>query len=393
MKVLSFLFLMVYSTVFSQAKMEIQEFTGELTSIKPGWGFAIEGLELSINGEARYFRIDPIHGKEILTKLQIGKPLSLKANVNITARENYKKLNKSSTAWGFRFTDSVTEIFLDNKWVQTPVQSRKTLEPPSSYQDFRVILEQKVIGDYYLDGIRKGLIFPNGLIAFASYANKSTMSNASPGKRISFIGYETTVKEEYIFPIPNVKKVYSFMELNKHEGRIESFIYKQNFARIGMVINGKRLSFPTEYAKQIETLANDEKLIVYYNGEEDIRLNSLPTIHAIIFRSDTLYIPGLYYGGPDGRHEHKESIVSGTLEKINRTSNGQITSLIINKEAYIEIDAQTASQLSSLLKKGVQIIVLGDERIKKEGEIYEREYRIITPKRITIDGKEFILNQ
>jgi hypothetical protein len=126
---------------------------------------------------------------------------------------------------------------------------------------------------------------------------------------------------------------------------------------------------------------------------EDEKTNLLPTIHALIQENDTLYFPNQYYGGPDGNHEYKAVQIEGEITKVNRNDKGRIISLLVSKDCFIEVDLQMASQLGNLLKKGTILKVSGEERVKKEGEIYEKDYRIITPKRISADQKEFIVNQ
>jgi hypothetical protein len=286
--------------------------------------------------------------------------------------------------------DQITEVLIDGNWIQTPA-SKKTSEMSKA----KIFLEQKVESDYFIDGLRKGLIFKDGMISFAGYITPkfNHMESISPGKMVSFMGYESPVKEEFIFPIANVKSVYSFMKLTRLDGKIEAFIHKQNYVRIGAVINGKRLSFPAERARDLEKFANDKKVTVYYNGIEDKKANLLSTIHALIQENDTLYFSNQYYGGPDGHHEHKDVQVEGAITKVNRNDKGRIISLLVSNDCFIEVDPQMASQLGNLLKKGTILKVSGEERIKKEGEIYEKDYRIITPKRIAADQKEFIVNQ
>jgi hypothetical protein len=394
MKTLTFFFITVYSVAFSQAKFEVQEFTGAVKGIQPGWNFALEVIQLQVNNEVRFFRLDPVYGKFILSKIKEGQTIALKANVNITVQEGMKKMRESNSVWMYRFMDQIIEIKIDNEWVQTPSAPQK-ISAVREMPNWKVFLEQKVEGDYFLDGLRKGLIFKDGLVAYASYMNPrfNYMKSIIPGKTVSFLGYASPVKEEFIYPIENVKRLYSFIELTKSEGRIESYVYKQNYVRIGLVINGKRLSFPAERARDIEKLTTDKKVVVYFEGIEDKKSNLLPTIHAIVQERDTLFFQGMYYGGPDGKHEHQAVKVEGVITKVNRTDKGRIMSLILGKDCYIEIDPQMASQLGDLLKKGTALKVSGEERVKKEGEIYEKEFRIITPKRIVAGQKEFIINQ
>lgn len=398
MKKLNLIFLLTFLTIcsisFSQAKFEVLEFTGKVAGIRSGWGFALEVIELQVGGESQYFRIDPIYGKSILSKIKTGQELTLKANVNLTLQENIKKSQKKRNYWGQYFMDQVTAIQLNNEWIQTPPTQQKVIAVREISRP-QVFLEQKVEGEYFIDGFRKGLIFSNGMVAFASYINPvlDLMKTISPGDKVSFMGYESPVKDEFVFPIQNVRSVFSFSKLTRLEGKIEAFIHKQNYARIGAVINGKRLSFPAERARDLEKFANDKKVIVYFDGIEDEKTNLLSTIHALIQENDTLYFPNQYYGGPDGNHEHKDVQVEGEITKVNRNDKGRIISLLVSKDCFIEIDPQMATQLGNLLKKGTTLKVSGEERIKKEGEIYEKDYRIITPKRIAADQKEFIVNQ
>lgn len=381
----------ISSFAFSQAKFEIQEFTGKVKSLRPGWSLALEVIELQVDNEVRYFRLDPMYGKSVLSKIKEGQTLTLKANINLTLRENYKKSGRELvTIWGFRFSDQVAAVHLNGEWVETPIQSQKNSIPGS-----KVYLEKKIISDFYLDGMRKGLIFKDGLVAFNLYTvpELNSMDALSPGTKVSFIGYESLVREEYLYPVQGVKGVYSFMELKRIEGKIGAFIHKENFVRIGMTVNGKRLSFSSTDARAIEKFANGEDVIVYYNGTEDKKTNLLPTIHAIVHESDTLYSPEMYYGGPDGQHEHKPVEIEGIIAKINRTAGGHIYSLIVNKDCYVEVSSRMAAQLGNFLRKGTELKIHGEERIKKEGEIYEKDYRIISPKRIVAGEKEYILNQ
>ena len=394
MKTLTLFFITVCSAAFSQAKFEVQEFAGTVKRIQPGWYFALEVIQLQVDNEVRFFSLDPVYGKSILSKIKEGQSIALKANVNITVQEGMKKMKESGSVWMYRFMDQIIEIRISNEWVQTPSAPQK-ISAVREMPNWKVFLEQKVEGDYFLDGLRKGLIFKDGLVAYASYMNPrfNYMKSITPGKTVSFLGYASPVKEEFIYPIENVKRLYSFIELTKSEGRIESYVYKQNYVRIGLVINGKRLSFPAERARDIEKLTSDKKVVVYFEGIEDKKSNLLPTIHAIVQERDTLFFQGMYYGGPDGKHEHQAVKVEGVITKVNRTDKGRIMSLILGKDCYIEIDPQMAAQLGDLLKKGTALKVSGEERVKKEGEIYEKEFRIITPKRIVAEQKEFILNQ
>jgi hypothetical protein len=207
------------------------------------------------------------------------------------------------------------------------------------------------------------------------------------------MGSSEVVNDSYWYPIDNISKIYFCNFLKRTEGKIESFISKQNYVRIGLRINEHRLSFPAKLGKEIERFANDKPVTVYYMGYVSEASNLLPTIHALVQGRDTLKIPYPYYGDPDGKHEFKTAEVDGKISKINRTETGRILSVIMGNDCYVEISYNMAQQLGSFISNGKQLKVIGDERIKKEGEVYEQNLRIITPRKVVADGKEFILNE
>jgi hypothetical protein len=83
--------------------------------------------------------------------------------------------------------------------------------------------------------------------------------------------------------------------------------------------------------------------------------------------------------------------VSGKITRVDRSPRQKIMSIMVGRDAYVDIDAATAQQLDKLFQKGAAILVQGDERIRKDGEIYRETYRIITPRKLVIEGKEFLI--
>ena len=383
---LIFACLLSYSA-FTQPKFEIIEYTGTVLSVRPGYGFALETIELKTKDDTYFFRIGPEYGQSILSKIKIGQTITLRASVNLKTRETLKLLKRKYI--GIPYHEQILEIKLDNEWIATPVMERKFSRWVT---ESKVFLEEKVIGDYFLDGIRKGLILDNGVVSFAIYAGIiHSMDKLSPGNVVSFFGYKSAVNDRYLYPVQGVKEVYEFTPLEKVEGKISAFVHKQNYSRIGLVINKDRFSFPGELAKRIESFANDQSVTIYYAGRPNEKTNLLPTIHAIIQGSDTLKISKNYYGDPDGKHDYKLAELDGKISRVNHSDRGKIISLILGNDCYVEVDHKMAEQLGDYLTKGTHIKVAGDERIKKEGEIYERNYRIITPRKVVVDGKEFTL--
>ena len=378
--------------VIGQRKLELRELTGTFKEMRSGYYFAYEVLLIDVDGESRLFRIDPIYGQSVLKKLTAGMTVNFKARVDDKARAGIKAVKGNPIYWASMFGEGIESIYLDGDWFQTP-SAAKNQEKRGF--DWVVLLEQTPVDQILEDGIRKGLIFKNGLIGFSSFTGmgKYSMNTIKLGKPVSFIGYESVVHPEYLYPIENVNRVISFIELLKQTGKIESFIYKQNFARIGLKLNGERYSFPAELAKTVEHFVNDKPVTIYYHGLSDEKTNLLPTIQAIVQGRDTLKIPRMYYGDPDGKHEYKSTDLEGKITQVNRADRGDIMSLMIGNDCYIEVDQRMATHLKDYLSKGKSIKISGLERIKKEGEIYERNYRIITPQKVEVNGKEFILNK
>ena len=392
MRTLCIFFSLLAFTTIGQRKLELRELKGTFKEMRSGYYFAYEVLMIDVDRELRLFRIDPVYGQSILKKLKPGDELIFKALVDDKGREAMKVIKGNPAYWASMFGEGIESIYLDGQWFSTP-STLKNQEKRGF--DWAVLLEQPPIDQILEDGIRKGLIFNNGLIGFSSFTGmgKHSMKSIQIGKPVSFIGYESIVRKEYLYPIENVNRVISFIELTKQTGKIESFIYKQNFARIGLKLNGERYSFPTELAKTVEQFVNDKPVTIYYYGLSDEKTNLLPTIQAIVQGRDTLKIPRMYYGDPDGKHEHKPTELDGKITQVNRSDQGHIISLILANDCYVEVDARMATQLKNYLNKGKTIKISGLERIKKDGEIYERNYRIITPQKVEVNGKEFILNK
>ena len=376
------------SALFGQVKYEVQDISGIVVAIQPGLGFAYEVLELKVNEESNYFNINPEYGKSILSKIKIGQPLEIKVNVNLTLKENLKRNgNKLPKRWPFYWADKITEVKMNGQWISTPYSEQF----PSVFKrnNWHVFLEETV-----KEKRQNALIFENDKIGFGPglfFFERKTIDQINAGDQVSFIGSESKVSDKYWYPIEGVKSVYSFTPLNKTVGKIKSFIYKQNFVRIGLTINQYRLSFPADLGKSIEKFVNEEPVTIYYLGEGDERANLLPTVHAIVQGADSVLIPYHYYGDPDGKHEHKEAELDGKISRVNRSDKGRIISLIMGNDCYVEVSPKMAEQLGNYLSKGKVIKILGDERIKKAGEIYEQNFRIITPRKVVADGKEFIL--
>ena len=151
------------------------------------------------------------------------------------------------------------------------------------------------------------------------------------------------------------------------------------------------VSFPSDKATVVrDFLKPDVDLKIYYGQYSDLDKNNLPELHAIIQEKDTLLINDFgFYGGPDGKHDHSDVEFEGKITQLSKSKKGNVQSLIVGGKVFMEIEAMMAQQFGHMLEKGKRITVQGKERVKKIGEIYSKDYRIVTPEKITIDGITF----
>ena len=381
------LILASFSLAVGQMNLEEYKVTGTVISINSGYGFALDNVDLKVQQDTWRFVIDPIYGKSVLSKIRLGETISIKVLTNpiLKPAVDRKKLVSNSTLLTLGTT---CEVKVGNEWIKTPTSQNGFLASTSANRF--IFLDQKVLSEYHHKGLKKGLVFENGKIAFSKdpIHDRVSMENLSRGNVVSFAGFRSPVMDGYVYPINGVKDVYSFIPLNKIEGPITSFTYKEDFARVGLVVKDKRLTFPSEYALKIESFANGEKVSAYFR-EGDKRFNRKPSLYALVQNRDTIFIsyPYIY---PD-KHEYKSAEFSGKVSKKTYSDKGRLINITIDSDYFVEVDTEMAEQLGPLLKEGTQLKISGEERIKMDGEIYEKNYHIIIPKKIMIDGKEFIL--
>ncbi len=391
----AFLILMLVPfALTAQPKYEVQEFTGVVKSIGSGFGFALQQIVLDVNGELNGFLFNPGYGSWVVRNVKVGESLTLRANVNVKYAEMKKKrIDRNKISSVFFFHDQILAIKTQNGWYEMPDIKEEVVNHTE------VFLEKKVIDEYVVDGKRTALIFENGLVGYYHpiLSTDDKMRDIKIGDYVSFGSYRRHIGQGFEFPIPGVKDVYYFNRLIGVEAKLHSYLFKQNFVRIGVkfkATDGKMVSvaFPSDDAQRIqEFIKPGEPLKFYYSDFKiDDQPLALPELHAIVQNTDTLFIRTFgFFGGADGRHEHEPVDIAGKITRINLTAKGNVSSLIINSEYYVEIDAMMAQQLALHFQKGKQISIQGKQRIKKVGEIYQRDYHIVVPERLTIDGKTF----
>jgi hypothetical protein len=383
-------------TLSGQAKFEVLEFLGKVKAIEPGFKFALERLTLDVNGNEEKFIFNPQYGKLIFDQVKVGDNISLKANVNIRDRDRAKQLTYSNSrrvlSWYF-FRDEIKEIKVRDKIIQLPEIKRE-----DEQVQYRAFLDKNLAGEFIDNGYRTGLIFENGLVAYnrgLGYVS-SDMEALKITDKVSFAGTKIPYQEGFKYPIEGVNEVYHYISLKNETGTVKAFLFKQNFTCIGAkfdLTNGNSLSvsFPSDQAAKIKEFLNpkEETKIYYHNYKVEGQLHP-PELQALIQGTDTLYVGVFgFYGDADGKHEHTEIEFEGKIMRVNTTEKGTIISLIVGPDYYVEVEPLMAKQLMYQFKRGTELKIIGQERIKKKGEIYQKEYRIITPVKIIINGKEF----
>jgi hypothetical protein len=393
LKNLPIILLIVCSTAVAQPpKGEIREFTGTVKTFRSGMGLAYERLIMEIAGTEEHFVFDPKYAKLIFDNVRTGDQLTIRAIVYAELNERIKKMPDDFQKSFKR--DVILAVKLKDQWVELPKIDYSHLYPGG--KNFDIFLDREVKGEYIQDGHQIGLVFDNGIVAYNWFMRKKKIN---VGDIISFRGHRYTYDEGFVYPVSDVKAVYFFSPLIKEVGTIKSLLFKQNYVCIGMTVRTKkgeiRMGFPSNYAERIEQLAKEGKTMAFYYTAY-IVTNQLtpPDLQAIVHEMDTFKINEFgFYGGADIKHDHKPASIKGKITHVNRSDKGRVLSIVIGNDCYVEIDQTMEKQLGDFFKKGQLMEISGDERIKAEGEIYSKNYRIITPRTVIIDGKNFLLGQ
>lgn len=397
MRIIVVLFIFFSVQLPAQSNFEVQEFTGIVKSIQPGLRFALEYITFDVNGKMETFTFYPEYGKFITQRVKIGDKVTVKVNVNLKMKRIRQEMEgkMQGSVYYLLQNDRIQKIKINNEWHDIP-----DLESRNNKAQYKVFLRQKVDDFCIVDDVKRGILLKNGVVGYSPvYVNgDKQMSGIEKGSEVSFTGFKMGPGEGFVYPLSTVTEVYSFDKLVRVFGKAYSYLYKQNTVCIGLKFrldNGKEVnvSFPSDEALRIKQyLSNKSKVEVYYNAFRVEGNLHPPELHALVTPGDTLYIEKFgFYGGADVKHEHKDVSLSGKITKINYTPKGNVQSVIVDSDYYVEIDAMMAQQLGLFFHRGKQISIEGKERIKKEGEIYNKDYRIVTPEKVIVDGKTFLL--
>ncbi len=403
-------FLVITSFAWAQTpRFESKELTCRVLSIEPGLGFAFERMIVDISGEEDFFAFHPSNGKLITENVKEGQSISIRVTIDVRGKKNFEKASTGNkefkkTFW-YLCRNMLDEIKVGTEWIKlkVPDDPSNSLEAGGTkfgLKDQQVILDQSVVNKYVKGGKTYALIFKSGLVfynqMFNHFSDFYDFKKTNVGDLVSIIGRKLPQADGYRYPVEGVKEAYYAQPLRKESGRIKSLLFKQNHVCIGIkftTIKGKDLSvsFPSDKAIEVKEFINpDKELRIYYRPFSVLDKFNLPELHAVIQEKDTLFIKNYgFYGGADIKHDHKEVQFEGKITSIIKTKKGDVECLIVGSEFYVEINPMMAQLLEDKFQKGKKVIVEGLDRVKKVGEIYNENYRIITPEKITLDGITF----
>ncbi len=388
-------FLLAYQALAaaSQPALEERELNGVVDEISIGPHLAYSMLTMKTTEGVTYdLQFGPEFGKIMMDAFRKGSPITLRAQLRYPASDQGKRRWPVETGMFFLLED-ILEVVIDGTWVNVA-----RTKPDRRQWQGDVFLQRRVKELYKVGSHTRALIFDDGTAAYdGSRWKTSDMEGIKRGDMVSFIGSPYIISSECVYPISGVNRVYSFQRLFKKEGRFKSLLFKQNFVCIGMSLETSQgdvtASFPTKYAREIQESGDAGQVTIYVSDYKiDGQLHPVE-LHALISGSDTLEIKEMgFYGGADGRHEYTPVTVQGKVTDIINAGSGRVTGLIIDNKIYVDVDPTVARQLGGLLKRGKQFEITGDERIKKDGELYSKDYRIVAPREIKADDKVFLIN-
>lgn len=380
-------------TSWGQAKFEVHEVTGKLLGFENGYGFVISNLKLQVGQSVGFYSFPPSQCQFLKQKFKVGDEMTIKAKINTT----FKNSHVVDQPWARFFRDPIVEFWIDGNWLQIEKMPQNKPFNPRNY--FSVFLEKKIEKIYTEGDYKTAFQFDGNKLAFSFVAtrNYNEMKDLQEGQTVSFIGMSYQPEDGVCFPFPHIKQTCSYKTLLKSNGHITSFLFKQNFACIGMKLQTEtgeiQLGFPSDMAEKMKSFSGkNQELTVYYDDYDVKGVMEPASVHAVIYQSDTLKIESLFYGGADVKHDHKAASIAGKITSVFKSKKGRLVGLVVSNQYFIESTSTMTDQLERILTKGNIVVIEGDQRIKKLGEIYSKNYEIIVPKRITIADKTYLVN-
>jgi hypothetical protein len=396
---LTIIFCAVSVYAVAQVKWELREFEGKLLSYEVGYSFAYEHVRVEISGKESRFHFYPQYGQFMLNDFKVGSTLKFKALVRTDIIEDDVTYRKQSDAYYWFFNkQTIQEIWWKGQWKKFIESNRKPKQAVS-----KVFLEETIQSFYVRDEFKSAAKLTNGNVAFLGLMGRlyNPFKVYNVNDKFSFVGEEIVREEGYAFPLSFSELFYGY-EIVKSQGTLKSYLYKQNHVCIGVKFSSPKgdfaVSLPTYHAERVQKFLKPEEPLTIYHSPNSYKTSPdnamAPELHAIIQNEDTLYIEEHgFFGGADGKHDHQWVYLEGKIKEIVKSDRGSIINFIVDNEFYIEFDSRFEKQISSLLKRGLPIKISGEERIKKSGEVYKKNYRIVSPYKIEIGDKTYLLNQ
>jgi hypothetical protein len=401
--------LLLWSAIFPRLNAQVKRiveqhpFKGTIVSYNISYGIAYELMTVRDGERIFFLRFNSAQGKEMMEKFPVGQSITgisrgrimgKEVTIPKITRKEVKELIQNMLADSLVMVKSENTELVSN-WAG--VKKVKSLFR-QVFENDQLIFEKRIDKIFEISNSKKAFLLEDKTLLIRNgYFFRDHLISIRVGDYVSSIGSLIPMVEGQAYPITGFSKVISMNLLEKEEGIIESFYFKQNGACIGLRLATStdkfQLNFPAQFAKEImEIEKRKEPITIYHNGSKfSIKKFLFPTVHGLISRTDTLRMPGMYYGDPDGEHDYESVNGTGKITKVNFSEKRRILAVIVDDKFLIEIDHRTEVQLRSLLKAGTSIAFGGDQRIKKEGEVYQFNYEIVNPKKLILDGREFLL--
>lgn len=377
-----------------KSKRERVQYNATILDFLPGYRFAYSQLLLKVDNKEKRVRFSSLVARDILDHFKVGDEVQIDARVGFKSR--HRKLSKSMVEYiSIEQLYSITKE--DYSFEAFKKKKVSTSSNDSTPIPTLVFIDRKITDVYKVNGKVGGLYLDNGelLYGYFGFAKSKPLGDYDVGDLISCVSRPFRLREGEISPSKE-GSVFSARPLTKVTGKIKSFLYKQNYAYVGLVLSTAdgelRLSFPSEKAQGLKLFADTKKdVTIYYEPAIYNSKRYPPAIYAATLDQDTLRIKKTYWGSPDGKHKTETVVYRGKIRKVIKDGRNNL-SVILTDDALMESTVKI-NQLRHLIKKGTEVEIKGEQRIKRPGELYEKDYKIIIPKSMIINGKEYLLQQ
>jgi hypothetical protein len=366
-------------------------------------GVAYDLMLLRTGKSYFYIKFDSRSGKEVLEKFPVGTQVSGVARGRSIESKFFGRL---SVFLDFLADSLVSLNGAGHRYTQVWIPRKDFVHhfDPTNHSRRSILLDHKIVRTASQSSYSRMLYIDKSTVLVSP--NNSRTRQLTKGDVVSAIIQPIELMDGEVYTVSEFKSAYHAEILQKFEGSIESFLYNQNTACTGMRVGNGRTSskfqFPSHYAQQImEWQKREEPILVYYRplGMNLVTKNVLTTkyilsnsaIQAIISGSDTLRFTDNYFGSSDNKHEYEPSINNGKISDIKVSLAGKTYGIVVDEKYFLEIDRKTEAQLKKYFRKRLPISFEGKRLVKKPGEVYEGNYEVITPTKLTIEGKEFLL--